>query len=117
MGLTIRNQYSARVYVAIGFSDNSCPHGTGPHLMGWWGIDPGGSALVYANDVNEYSPQWLYYAETAGGGVFWAGTYAVPLPNAAFNMCRWPERPGQRRGFRSLHVGQDNEDFTLTLTR
>jgi len=115
VGLTISNRYSARVYVAIGFSDNSCPNNTGPHIMGWWGIDPGGSALVYANDVNEYSPMWLYLAEAVDGAV-WAGQHAAQIPNEAFNRCWSPGvSGGYARGFRELYVG-DNEDYTLTLT-
>ncbi|MFK4223912.1 DUF1036 domain-containing protein [Streptomyces sp. NPDC019890] len=115
MGLTIRNQYSARLYVAIGFYDNSCPYNTGPHLMGWWGIDPGRGSLVYANDVNQYSPMWFYFAEAANGPV-WAGSHVVQIPNQAFNRCEKPGvSGGYARGFRELHVG-DNEDFTLNLT-
>lgn len=114
--MTIRNHYSARVYVAIGFYDNSCPNNTGPHYMGWWGIDPGGSALVYANDVNEYGPMWFYVAEAVDGAV-WAGAEVVQIPDKAFNLCRHPGvSGGHPRGFRELDVGQDNEDYTLTLT-
>ncbi|MBW4721329.1 DUF1036 domain-containing protein [Saccharothrix obliqua] len=113
MGLTIRNRYSSRVYVAIGFSDDSCPDNTGPHIIGWWGIDPGGQALVYANDVNQYSPMWFYLAEAANGAV-WNGPYVARVPDTAFNRCWRPEADGRPRGFRELFVG-DNEDFTLNL--
>lgn len=114
MGLTIGNRYRTRIYVAIGFSDNSCPHNTGPHIMGWWGIDPGGHALVYANDVNEYSPMWFYVGEAVDGAV-WAGQYVAQVPDAPFNRCWRPGvSGGHPRGFRELYVG-DNEDFTLNL--
>lgn len=115
MGLTIRNSYTVRVYVAIGFNDNSCPHNTGPHIMGWWGIDPGGSALVYANDVYEYGPMWRYVAEAVNGAV-WAGDLAAQVPDEAFNRCWSPGiSGGYARGFRELQVGP-HSDFTLTLT-
>src|SRR5262245_346705 len=84
MGLTICNRYHARVYVAIAFPDNSCPFNTGPHIMGWWGIDPGGCALVYANDVNQYGIQWWYLGEAADGAI-WAGDLVTQVPNEAFN--------------------------------
>ncbi|MCW2904191.1 MAG: hypothetical protein JWO67_6456 [Streptosporangiaceae bacterium] len=115
MGMTICNRYTARVYVAIGFLDNSCPHNTGPHIMGWWGIDPGGCALVYANDVDQYSPVWYYVAEAVDGAV-WAGQYVVEVPNEAFNRCWYPGvSGGYSRGFRGFYVGSV-DDYTLTLT-
>ncbi|GAA3089696.1 DUF1036 domain-containing protein [Streptomyces rectiviolaceus] len=116
MGLTISNHYRARVYVAIGFSDDTCRFNTGPHIMGWWGIDPGRSALVYANDVNKYSPKWFYVAEAVNNGPVWAGQYVTQVPDQAFNRCWKPSvSGGHPRGFRELDVG-DHENFTLHLT-
>jgi uncharacterized membrane protein len=115
MGLTICNRYTARVYVAIAFNDNSCPHNAGPHIMGWWGINPGGCALVYANDVYEYGPMWHYVGEAVDGAI-WAGDFVTRVTNEAFNRCWRPAIPnGSPRGFRKLIVGP-NEDFTLNLT-
>ncbi|MGV9885279.1 hypothetical protein [Streptomyces sp. NPDC003006] len=112
MGLTISNKYRTRVYVGIGFSDNTCLQGTGPHIMGWRGIDPGRSALVYANDVNEYSPMWFYVAEAVNNGPVWAGQHVTQVPDQAFNRCRRPGiSGGSPRGFRELYVG-DHENFT-----
>ncbi|MGH4031836.1 DUF1036 domain-containing protein [Actinomycetota bacterium Odt1-20B] len=115
MGLTICNRYSARVYVAIGFYDDTCLGDTGPHIMGWWGLDPGRCALVYANRVNKYGPQWFFVGEAVNGPV-WAGQYVTQVPDQAFNRCWKPSvSGGSPRGFRGFDVG-DHEDFTLNLT-
>jgi hypothetical protein len=53
MGVIICNRYTARVYVAIGFSDNSCPFNTGPHIMGWAGLTMAATNLIFADPCRQ----------------------------------------------------------------
>ncbi|WP_405655656.1 DUF1036 domain-containing protein [Streptomyces sp. RK9] len=116
MGLTICNRFHTRVHVSIGFYDNTCLYNTGPHIMGWWNLDPGRCALVYANRVNQYSRMWFFVGEAANNGPVWAGEYVTQVPDQAFNRCWRPSvSGGHPRGFRLFDVG-DNENFTLNLT-
>lgn len=113
MALTIRNHHSRPIYVAIAFSDNTCLFPRRLHVMGWWTIATGHQAVVYENDMNEYSPMWFYQADD-GVGAFWAGQHIQYLPDHAFNRCWDSSTDGKRYGFRELYVG-DNEDYLLTL--
>ena len=115
MGLRFVNGYSARLFVAYGFFDGPTCHfpRRDPHVIGWWGIDPGRSALVYANDVNRQGPMWFYVAEAVDGAI-WAGDLVTGIPNRTFNLC-WGEAPTEPpRGFRDFNVG-NNANFTMTL--
>jgi uncharacterized membrane protein len=117
MGLRIANSYHARVATAIMFYSPQTCGGEGKNfqLIGWWNIDPGGSALVYANDLDDVNRYWYYHAH-ATDGAFWAGQWSYPCPPQAFNRC-WGVgvSDGISRGFRQLDIGS-NDNFTLTLT-
>ena len=75
------------------------------------GNSPGGCALAYANEVDQYGPVWYDVAEAVEGAVC-AGQYVVQVPNEAFNRC-WSlgVSGGYARGFRGLVVGSV-DDYT-----
>jgi len=117
MGLRIANGYHARVATAIMFYSPQTCGGEGKNfqLIGWWNIDPGGSALVYANNLDDVNRYWYYHAH-ATDGAFWAGQWSYPCPPQAFNRC-WGVgvSDGISRGLRQLDIGS-NDNYTLTLT-
>ena len=114
MALRFANGYSARLFVAYGFFVGPTCHfpRRDPRVIGWWGTDPGRSALVYANDVNRQGPMWFYVAEAVDGAV-WAGDLVTGIPNRAFNLC-WGEAPTEPPcGFRDSTVG-DSGNSSVT---
>jgi uncharacterized membrane protein len=120
MGLTITNQYSASLSAAIMFwSPDTCSGEGGDwQMMGWWNIDPGGSAFVYANDLEDLNRYWYYYAYSSDGAR-WAGdgSWVRSVPTAAFNQCFGAGVVGDTEevDFRQLDI-DGNDDWTLNLT-
>ena len=120
MGLTIHNQYTASLSVAIMFwSPDTCSgEGAGWEMMGWWNIDPGGSALVYANDLEDLNRYWYYYAHSSDG-TRWAGNgdWVRSVPRARFDQCFGLGVVGDTEevDFRQLDI-DSNDNFTLNLT-
>ena len=121
MGLRLCNAYPSPISTAIMFySPETCGGDGGDfELMGWWNIDHGACALVYANDPADLNRFWYFYADALDGAV-WAGAFGKAVPTAAFGGC-WgfsslTNEPGQyiQIGFRELDVG-DNDDLTLTF--
>jgi len=120
MGLTISNQYTAPLSAAIMFlSPDTCSgEGLGWEMMGWWNINPGSSALVYANDLEDLNRYWYYFASAADGAT-WSGngTWTNQVERAAFDQC-WGigvSNDTTEVDFRQLDIG-DNDNFTLNLT-
>jgi uncharacterized membrane protein len=124
MGLTLCNSYPASVWTAIMFySPETCGGDGGDfEMMGWWRIEPGSCALLYANDLGDVNRYWYYFAHAADGAV-WAGPFGANVPRTAFggdNAC-WGsqhvtnEPDFERIGFREFDVG-DSDDATVTLT-
>lgn len=120
MGLTFHNQYTAPVSVAIMFkSPDTCSgEGQGWEMMGWWNINPGDSALVYANDLEDLNRYWYYYAH-ASDGTGWAGNgeWARSVPQAVFDQCFGFGVIGEAEevDFRQLDIGS-YDNYTLSLT-
>jgi uncharacterized membrane protein len=88
-------------------------------MMGWWILEPGACALVYANDLADVNRYWYYFAE-ARDGSFWAGPWSAQVTNEAFGGSNWCHGLGTTAatrtiGYRELDVG-DNDDYTLTFT-
>jgi len=85
--------------------------------QGWWSIEPGSCARVYADDLEDVNRYWYYYAEAADGSV-WAGPYRVLVSNKAFDHCFLlvsdADSPDRYIGMRELDIG-DNDDYTLNL--
>lgn len=118
MGLRIFNQHSAPITTAIMFFSPGTCGGEGKdfEMMGWWNIAPGGSALVYANDV-DINRYWFAYA-TASDGRRWAGEWRHSLPGTAFAQRCWGlgySSDTEVGEFFRFDVG-DNEDYNLRLT-
>lgn len=73
------NNHSETVFVMIEFYEPECHRpgvSVGGHVslepwqgMGWWRIDPGQSAVVYENDLDDINQYWYYEAHTASGTV------------------------------------------------
>jgi uncharacterized membrane protein len=120
MGLTLCNNYSQLISTAIMFySPDTCgAEGGDFEMMGWWSLNPGSCALVYANDLEDLNQYWYYYA-IAEDGTEWSGPFPNSVPKAAFDQC-WGLGIGgdpndfTRVAFRELDIG-DNDDYTLTF--
>lgn len=125
MGLTLCNGYSTRIWTAIMFySPETCPAAGDPpggdfEMMGWWGIQPGSCALVYANDLEDLNEFWYFFAQ-ADDGAIWDGPFRHGVPLTAFggSTACWGLETNSPDlitvGFRELDIG-DNDDFTLTF--
>ena len=119
MGLTLCNSYPVRISTAIMFySPETCVGDGGDfEIMGWWVLNPGSCALVYANDLEDLNRFWYYFAFGTDGAQ-WSGPFRREVPLRAFNQC-WglgtsaPEAT-MTIGLRELDIG-DNDDFTLTF--
>lgn len=123
MGLTLCNSYPSTVWTAIMFySPETCGGDGGDfEMMGWWRIEPGSCASVYANDLEDLNRYWYYFAHAADGTV-WAGPFGASVPRTAFGggQACWGSQMGgstefEEIGFRQLDIG-DNDNYTLTLT-
>jgi uncharacterized membrane protein len=120
MALTLCNSYTTTIWASIMFySPETCGGDGGDYeMMGWWMIEPGSCALVYANDLE--TSFWYYFAHAADGA-FWAGPFATSVPRQAFGGICWGVPKGgsgssdfEEIGYRELDIG-DNEDFTVTF--
>jgi uncharacterized membrane protein len=124
MGLTICSSYPATVWTAIMFRSPETCGGEGGdfEMMGWWRIEPGSCALVYANDLADVNRYWYYFAH-ATDGAFWAGPFGASVPRSAFGggQACWGVQHTtvgsqfESIGFRQFDVG-DSGDATITLT-
>jgi uncharacterized membrane protein len=117
VALTLCNGYSSRISTAIMFySPDTCGgEGQNFEMMGWWNIEPGSCARVYANDLEDLNRYWFYFAHSSDGAV-WSGPYGASVPSEAFDQCYGiGVSPGEGIGFRLLDIG-DNDDYTLTFT-
>lgn len=121
MGLTLCNRYTSRIYTSICFYSPETCGGDGQNFetMGWWALNPGQCALVYANDLEDLNRYWYYYA-TADDGSVWSGPYNTSVTVAAFDGCYGTGVGGASSefigiGYRELDIG-DNDDYTLTFT-
>ena len=124
MGLHLCNNYTSLISTAIMFYSPETCGGDGQDFeyMGWWNIQPGACAFVYANDLEDLNRFWYVYA-IATDGAEWSGPFvreSVPL-SKAFNKCwgfdvNFPfEPPYTSVKFFELDIG-DADNFTLTFT-
>jgi uncharacterized membrane protein len=121
MGLQLCNAHRSQISAAIMFySPETCAGDGGSfEMQGWWNIEPGSCALVYANDVAGLNRFWYVFAHAADGA-FWAGQFAASVPRARFDEC-WGAQVGgassefEQIGFREIDVGDAN-DLTLTFS-
>ncbi len=120
MALTLCNGYPTPISTAIMFySPDTCGGEGNFQMAGWWNIDPGTCALVYADDLEDLNRYWYYYADAEDGAV-WSGPYGASVPFYAFNQCYGigviieNNHEEVAIGFRELDIG-DNDDYTLTF--
>jgi uncharacterized membrane protein len=115
------NHYSKLVSVAYIFYEPDCAEGPINlpwQSLGWFIINPGQCAIVYANDLHDVNNRyWYFYADSPDGTV-WSGDVVIMTPNVAFDRCIGDPLPSAEdphpRGFRLLDVG-DYDDFTVNL--
>jgi uncharacterized membrane protein len=112
------NSYPTPIWTAISFySPEDCGgEGLNWQNIGWYRVDPGSCAVVYANDLDDVdSRYWYFYAE-AEDGAKWHGDFPTQVNHwDAFNVCDGTGRTGLvNLGFRELDVGNADE-FTLTF--
>lgn len=124
MSLSLCNSYPATLWASIMFYSPETCGGDGRdfEMMGWWRVEPGACARVYANDLADLNRYWYYYAHSADGAV-WAGPYGASVRRSAFGgsqACYGTQSVGsggeldEQISFRELDVG-DHDDYTLTF--
>lgn len=117
--LAFSNGYPTKIWVAIMFwSPDTCgQEGGNWQTIGWYGIDPGNSADVYDNDLEDLNRYWYFYAKAADGAE-WSGKFgSVYVYHKAFNSCL---NIGSTAAYRTVGMRQidvhGHDDFTMTLT-
>ncbi|WP_051780710.1 DUF1036 domain-containing protein [Janthinobacterium agaricidamnosum] len=120
MGLRLCNNFPRPIWTSIMFySPESCGGDGGDfEMMGWWKIDPGVCALVYANDV-DVNRYWYFYADSFDG-VLWSGPFGANVSLERFGGDQWCY--GAQRStsdlkhisYREIDIG-DAEDCTITF--
>jgi uncharacterized membrane protein len=122
MGLTLCNSYTTTIWTSIMFySPETCGGDGGDfEMMGWWRIEPGSCALVYANDLEDVNQFWYYFAHAADGA-FWAGPFAANVPRGPFGggqACWGSQKVAgsnfEQIGYRELDIGS-SDNYTLTF--
>jgi hypothetical protein len=121
VGLTLVNGYSSTISTTIMFYSPEACGGEGGNFecMGWWNIQPGGSAFVFANDVGDLNRFWYFFAEAADA--VWSGPFGHAVPTHAFggdDAC-WGLGVGagsewRQVGYFEKDVG-DADNYTLTF--
>jgi len=123
MSLTICNDYSSLISVAIAYYNPSqCANAGKWTKAGWFNIAPGGCSVVSNANLANVNSHWLYYARTSDRTLQWAGNYCAYVTDKPFRMC-WNEPsvdPGFIRAykvcFRLLDINSKNS-YTLRLHR
>ncbi len=122
MPLTICNEYSSTVSVAIAYYNPSqCANSGNWTKIGWYNIPSSSCRIVFNGNIASINSNWLYYAYSSDKAVVWAGKYNAYVAPRPFNLC-WDEPkvdPGfigaYMVGFRLLNIGS-NKSYTLRLT-
>jgi hypothetical protein len=120
MGLTLCNNYPVKIWTSIMFYSPETCGGDGGNfeMMGWWGIDPGSCAFVFANSVGDLN-RWWYIFGMADDGNVWAGPFGANVPRSAFggDQACWGS---QKVGPDMIRIGYREHDFdeydNVTLT-
>ena len=123
MGLRLCNGYRSTIWTSIMFYSPETCGGEGGNFekMGWWKIEPGSCALVYANDLEDLNRYWYYHAH-ASDGAYWSGPFQSNVPRVPFgggDSC-WGVGWGNTGndfvgiGYRELDI-EDYDDYTLTF--
>jgi len=123
MPLTICNDYSSSIVVAIAYYNPSrCANSGNWTKIGWYSIPPSSCRVVFNGNIASINSNWLYHAHSSDKTVQWAGNYRAYVAPQAFNMC-WDEPkvdPGfihaYMAGFKLFNIGSNNS-YTLRLHR
>lgn len=120
----ICNQYPSPVWVAFQWHEPACVDAREEerwHTEGWWHLEPGQCAVVFAGDLKSGNRRYYYYyVETDdGAGTVWAGPFNTevprPRPNRHFGYCmNVSSTDAVIKGFREIDIENYN-NYTLTL--
>jgi uncharacterized membrane protein len=121
MTLTVCNEYSSPISVALAYRNRSqCANAGGWIKVGWYNVAPGQCRVVYNGSLKNVNSHWLYYAHTYDRTIKWAGKYCAYVTNQSFRMC-WNDPsvdPGFTRAykvcFRLLDINS-YDSYTLRL--
>jgi uncharacterized membrane protein len=114
----IHNAYPQPLYaVYMFYSPDGCGGEGGDwQAIGWFYIQPGVTATLYANDLGDVKNRYWYYYAEAIDGARWSGDVDTYVNDGPFYICEgiattqdWTVKS------RELDVS-DADDFTLTLT-
>ena len=124
MGLTLCNGYPSPIWTSIAFfNPDTCggPESQPFEMNGWWRIDPGSCALVFANDLADRNQFWYVFAHSSDGTA-WSGPFVATVSRKAFAGSNWCWGIGhggatsefETIGYREIDIG-DADDFTVTF--
>jgi uncharacterized membrane protein len=116
MGLVLCNSYSQPIWTCFAFYNEGCASDPPPfEVRGWWLIQPGSCARVYADDLADLNRFWYVHADADDGSV-WDGVFRRPVPLDVFGQC-WGAASNAPIvvGFFELDIG-DDDDHTVTFT-
>ena len=119
MGLYFANATNVRIWVAIGYPDQSCAgEGTGVtyRKRGWYSADPQQTIKCWTGWVGGHAS--FFFAETDDSSQAWTGAFGTRVPDNSFDDC-WgldSSAAGRNLGFRRVRPDADIMDFTVRLT-
>jgi len=114
MSLQLNNEYPSTIWTMIEWYHPGCEDCGDWEKAGWWEIEPGASATVYGDDLEDVNRYWYYYAQAADGA-YWAGVYDEVVPYIAFDWCSDVANTDSFSvGMRELDIN-GNDDYTLTF--
>ncbi len=118
--LSFCNRTNGTIEAAVGYRD-SVKEDRGAWISeGWWRIEPGQCARVYADPLSQRF--YFYYAHALAAAthdtpsVEWGGKYAFCIDSKAFRAAgdeSCASRHYQSAGFQELDVGPNTRDYTL----
>ncbi|MCT2588500.1 DUF1036 domain-containing protein [Streptomyces sp. N2-109] len=86
MALIFRNDYSRPIWAMYERYRPNCPDGGNWLKAGWWKIQPGQTAVVFAGDPHGVNPIWYAYAHS-DDGLEWSDRFQELVPVRAFEWC------------------------------
>jgi|688.fasta_scaffold416711_2 uncharacterized membrane protein len=108
-----KNETNKKIYLAFGYP---IPPYSSPIWVseGWWHIDPGVTAIVYAEKLDS---RYYYYYAHDGGTLQWSGDTVFNVSNLAFKLKRPSEciNTYDTKLFELIDTGT-SRDFSVHLT-
>lgn len=121
--LSFCNKTSGPVEAAVGYRSESRDRTEKWVSEGWWRIEPGQCARVYAGPLSQrfyfYHAQALTEETKDSSPTVWSGKYVFCTDNKAFRVegdvdCL--SRKYRPTGFREIDVGTKTRDYTLDFS-